>query len=134
MQLLDTEQHDQLEIINCDHPNNVEECCSKMFSHWLTVDPDATWDKLLNALETIDYNVLAKSIQINILQGKSTRYNVMAKNIQSDILQVKTIGHSVVTKNIQTDVISGKYIILVTYTYIRSASLKYLYYLHLQML
>ena len=115
MQLLDAEQHDQLEIIDCNHPNNVEECCSKMFNHWLTVDPDATWDKLLNALETIDHNVLAKSIQINILQGKSTRYNVMEKHKQSDILQVKTTLHSIVTKNIQTDVTSGKYMILVTY-------------------
>ena len=77
MQLLDAEQHDQLEIINCNHPNNVEECCRKMFNHWLTVDPDATWDKLLKALETIDYNALAKSIQISILQGNY--FNKVAK-------------------------------------------------------
>ena len=70
MQLLDAEQHDQLKIINCNHPNNVEECCKKMFNYWITVDPDATWDKLLKALETIDYNVLAKSIQVDVLQGK----------------------------------------------------------------
>ena len=42
---------DLLNIIDKDNPNNCENCCSKMLSSWLDLDPNASWSILLDAVD-----------------------------------------------------------------------------------
>ena len=66
--LLNDEKHSMLDIIEVNH-HNVKICCSKMFEYWLSVDVKASWNKLIDALEMIDENVLAVKIKIDVLKG-----------------------------------------------------------------
>ena len=52
-----------------DFPRDVERCCSEMLSCWLRNDPQASWNKLIEALKHIGKKVLAKNIEIDILKG-----------------------------------------------------------------
>ena len=44
---------DLLKIIEKDHPQNCEECCSRMLYDWLELTPDATWGILLEAVDKV---------------------------------------------------------------------------------
>ena len=44
---------DLLKIIEKDHLQNCEECCSKMLYDWLELTPDATWAMLLEAVDKV---------------------------------------------------------------------------------
>ena len=59
----------QLDIINKDTPLDAKMCCTKMFKHWLEIDTTANWNKLMEALEIMEYNTLVKTINKEILQG-----------------------------------------------------------------
>ena len=42
---------------NCaNDPRGIERCCAEMINEWLRVDVDATWLKLLNAIDTATTN------------------------------------------------------------------------------
>ena len=69
IQLLQENYTDKLEVIQADHSNKVEVCCDKMFQHWLAVDNDANWNKLIDALEFIHQNALAANIREDISIG-----------------------------------------------------------------
>ena len=69
MQLLSSKQSEKLNIIRQDHPADTNTCCTEMFRHWLDVDTEASWNKLIAALEQIGYNALAEIIRINVLKG-----------------------------------------------------------------
>ena len=51
---LNIEEH-QMNIIEHDHPNNCEECCSKMLSDWLEQNTynDTTWEVLIRAIDKL---------------------------------------------------------------------------------
>lgn len=40
-----------LEIIEKDNPGNVKACCNSMFKKWLDTDTNASWKKLIKALQ-----------------------------------------------------------------------------------
>ena len=63
------ENTDKLNVIQADHPNEVEVCCNKMFQYWLEVDTDANWNKLIDALEHIHQNTTAAKIREDNLIG-----------------------------------------------------------------
>ena len=64
----------KLDIIANNFPHDVEGCCSQILSLWLDIDPQASWNKLIEALKHIGKKVLAKNIEIHILKGLVTSY------------------------------------------------------------
>ena len=70
IQLLPVKHTAKLGVIQADNHNKVEDCCDKMFQHWFTVDTEANWNKLIDALESIDQNATAATIREDISRGK----------------------------------------------------------------
>ena len=62
----------KLEVIKADHPNNAEKCCTEMFTYWLKVDIEASWNKLIDALEENEQNALAVEIKQDLVKGNIT--------------------------------------------------------------
>ena len=50
--LLNIDQH-LMDIIEHDHPNDCESCCSKMFSEWLDGNPIASWEDIITAVDNL---------------------------------------------------------------------------------
>lgn len=76
IQLLGSSHSKQLNVIKLNNPNSVEECCTKMFEYWLDVDPTATWDKLIAALQHIGLNTLSQKVKINLLKCMYVLYTM----------------------------------------------------------
>ena len=72
VQLLQNEYMKQLDIIEKNHPRDVQRCCTEMFKYWLQIDTEATWNKLTDSLEVIGKKELAKKVK-NV--GKGTYVN-----------------------------------------------------------
>ena len=68
-ELLAYDQSEKLNVIKQDHTGDTKMCCTKMFKTWLDVDTEASWNKLIVALEQIDKHALAENIRRNILKG-----------------------------------------------------------------
>ena len=68
IQLLQDEYIAKLNNIAHNH-SKIEECCNAMFSLWLEIDPEASWDRLIEALSKIGLKALAVNIKENLLQG-----------------------------------------------------------------
>ena len=43
----------ELEIIFSDYRNDCKECCRRLLSSWLEKDPNASWDRLLSAIDDL---------------------------------------------------------------------------------
>ena len=52
-----------LDIIEVDYPTKVQERCSVMLRDWLQEDSEASWEKLLCAVETTDKQCHSASVQ-----------------------------------------------------------------------
>ena len=64
LQLLeDPEQVNQLNIIQYNNSKDSEKCCAELFEYWLQVDTTASWNKLITALQQVQYDVLASNIK-----------------------------------------------------------------------
>ena len=57
-----------LEVIDANFPRSVEECCKSMLEKWYTT-PDASWNKLIDAIKNINLNSIASQIE-GKLKGK----------------------------------------------------------------
>ena len=53
---------DRLEVIDQNNPRDAEACCTEMFTAWLRNDIEASWTKLVNALNAVELHVLAEDI------------------------------------------------------------------------
>ena len=53
----------KLDIIRDNYPKDAEACCTEMFKYWLDNADDASWNKLVAAVEAIGYKVLAKELK-----------------------------------------------------------------------
>ena len=73
-QLLQEEYIVKLKIIQTNNPNDVEKCCDGMFECWLSVDVQADWNKLIDALEHIQKNATAARIRQDVLIGELISY------------------------------------------------------------
>ena len=49
----------KLDVIKTNYPNDAETCCTEMFTYWLKVDIEASWNKLIDALEQNEQIALA---------------------------------------------------------------------------
>ena len=45
-----------MDIIEHDHPNDCESCCSKMFTDWLDINPAASWEYIITAVDNLSSN------------------------------------------------------------------------------
>ena len=68
IELLNEEQRFMLNNIRQNN-HNVQDCCTAMFKYWLEVNPCANWNKLIEALDVINQNCLAKKIKRKIFEG-----------------------------------------------------------------
>ena len=50
VQLLRSDQTDELDIIETNHPQDVVRCCQCLLKKWLDSSVDATWNQLIKAL------------------------------------------------------------------------------------
>ena len=63
IQLLKNEDVNKLNTIASDFPGNHTRCCNEMFRLWFQSDKQATWKKLLDALEAVGLIALADDIK-----------------------------------------------------------------------
>ena len=68
VELLNEEQPSLLNNIAENKPD-VQSRCSELFKYWLRVDTDASWNKLIEALNKIDEHCLAEKIKSDVLNG-----------------------------------------------------------------
>ena len=66
----------KLAVIKLNHPIDVEKCCFEMFTYWLKVDIEASWNKLIYALKQIKQNALAEEINQDFVKGNISAYLV----------------------------------------------------------
>ena len=60
---------EDLNIVNANNPNEVQERCRGMLKVWLDIDPEASWEKLLCAVEATDKH--HHSISVSVETGES---------------------------------------------------------------
>ena len=68
-QLLTDNTVGTLDVIKANNSNDVSACCNKMFVKWLQFQPDATWNQLIKALDSIGMKTAAESINKCIIKG-----------------------------------------------------------------
>ena len=56
----------RLNVIKRDHHDSQDECCTAMFQEWLDVNPNASWNELIKALENIGLVTAASNIKVMI--------------------------------------------------------------------
>ena len=61
-----------LDITEANNPKNVEECCREMLKVWLQEDTEASWEKLLHAVEAGDKLHEAGKILVLAFVAKET--------------------------------------------------------------
>jgi len=44
-----------MNIIQYDHPNDCETCCSRMLTEWLDGNPNACWEDVISAISNLKY-------------------------------------------------------------------------------
>ena len=49
--------------------NNKGQCCKQMLEYWLKVDVEASWNKLIDALQRVDLITIAERVKRDILSG-----------------------------------------------------------------
>ena len=71
VELFDPGDEQELNIIQKNHPGDAKECAAEMFKLWLSVKPEASWDKLLKVLRKphIKLNALAVKIERMVSEG-----------------------------------------------------------------
>ena len=76
IELLDSDDIEQLDIIEAEHGSDLDKCCTKMFQLWLRKQPTASWNQLIEALRgpDIELHALASNIEQILLQPKSQGY------------------------------------------------------------
>ena len=77
-------------VIRKDYPNNVEECCSRMFTEWRQRTPKASWKQLIEALKEVKLTQLAselkellipQSVELQYCVEKQQRKNITVLHI-----------------------------------------------------
>ena len=52
-----------LDMMRVDYPNNVQECCSRMFTKWHQRTPKTSWKQLIEALKEVELTQLASELE-----------------------------------------------------------------------
>ena len=61
--LMGQDAADDLDIIRIDHPNNVKECCLRMFSEWRQRNTKASYKDLIDGLKEVSLIQLASEVE-----------------------------------------------------------------------
>ena len=61
--LMGQDAADDLDVIRIDHPNNVKECCSRMFTEWRQRNPKASYKHLIDGLKKVNLVYLASEVE-----------------------------------------------------------------------
>ena len=71
--LLEEDDIDMLNTIQSQHPTDFNICCTEMFQLWLSKQPKASWNRLIESLRQpgVDLNLLASRIDQMLLQPKA---------------------------------------------------------------
>ena len=83
VQLLDEEHHSMLNNIAENKPD-VQGRCTELFEYWLTVDINASWNKLIKALKEMNQNTLVEKIKRKILSEPQRTISEVDDNDQHD--------------------------------------------------
>ena len=78
-----------LDVLRINHPNNVEECCSKMLAKWCQKTPKASWKKLIEALKEVSLTQLASKIEELLIPSMEYCAGKISETSQSDQLRGK---------------------------------------------
>ena len=70
IELLDSNDVEELDTIEAEHPSDLTKCCTKMFQLWLKKQPTASWNQLIEALKQTGINLgtLAGKIEQMLLK------------------------------------------------------------------
>ena len=58
-----------LNLVETQHRDNKEQCCMQMLKYWLMVDDEASWNKLIDALQSVHLNAVAARVKRDIISG-----------------------------------------------------------------
>ena len=61
--LMGQDAADDLDVIRIDHPNNVKECCSRMFSEWRQRNTKASYKDLIDGLKEVNLIQLTSEVE-----------------------------------------------------------------------
>ena len=72
IELLDYNDVRELDRIEAENPTDFNKCCTKMFDLWLSKQPTASWNQLMEALRQpgIELGTLASNIEQILLHPK----------------------------------------------------------------
>ena len=66
IELLGEDATTELDVIKANNTDDVTKCCAKMLSLWLQRQTEASWNQLIEALEQVKLNRLAKEIKAGL--------------------------------------------------------------------
>ena len=70
VELFDEREEHKLDTIKVNHKNDADECCFEMFRVWLQTDINATWSRIVEALESPGINLTSVAADLRKLIGK----------------------------------------------------------------
>ena len=71
----------ELDVIKANNTDDVTKCCSKMLSLWLQQQTEASWNQLIEALEQVKLNRIAKEIKKGLKLPTEMADTMQAKKI-----------------------------------------------------
>ena len=71
-ELLTNDTIGTLDVIKANHPNDISACCNKMLVKWLELQPSATWNELIVALNNIGMKAVAENVNKCLITGNNT--------------------------------------------------------------
>ena len=71
----------ELDVIKANNTDDVTKCCSKMLSLWLQQQTEASWNQLIEALEQVKLNRIAKEIKKGLKLPTEMADTIQAKKI-----------------------------------------------------
>ena len=75
-------EEERLQAIKMVHPLDTREAAADMISHWLGRDPEATWNKLIKALNVkMELSTAAKEFKFALLHRTDLKFSVCGRGI-----------------------------------------------------
>ena len=89
IKLLNDDQESHLDIIKTNHSNDQLKGCAEMFWFWLSAQPDASWQQLIESLKSpaIQLHTVAANIEA-LFTGKYFSYVHMLRNLHESTYYV----------------------------------------------
>ena len=70
VELFDEREEHKLDTIKIDHKNDADECCFEMFHTWQQTNTNATWSRIVEALESPGINLPSVAADLKKLISK----------------------------------------------------------------